>query len=315
MSVPPPASSRFAPILIAGATASGKSALAMRLARELGGVVINADSMQVYRELNILTARPSPADEAVCPHALYGHVGAHEAYSVGRYVTEAAKAIESARVQGLRPIITGGTGLYFKGLTEGLSPIPEVALDVRAHWRKQAEALGAQRLHELLLVRDPVMAEKLNPADPQRIVRALEVLDSSGKSLSYWQAQPGTPVVAEANAVRLLVRRDREDLHLRAGRRFDDMMAKGALEEVSALAALQLDPVSSVMRALGVAPLLAAVRGQMELAEAMTQAKAETRQYVKRQDTWFRKNMISWKPISTQQMESNNDVLLAFIDP
>jgi tRNA dimethylallyltransferase len=159
------------------------------------------------------------------------------------------------------------------------------------------------------------MAEKLNPADPQRIVRALEVLDSSGKSLSYWQAQPGTPVVAEANAVRLLVRRDREDLHLRAGRRFDDMMAKGALEEVSALAALQLDPVSSVMRALGVAPLLAAVRGQMELAEAMTQAKAETRQYVKRQDTWFRKNMISWKPISTQQMESNNDALLAFIDP
>ncbi|MBL8884565.1 MAG: tRNA (adenosine(37)-N6)-dimethylallyltransferase MiaA [Hyphomicrobium sp.] len=315
MSVPPPASSRFAPILIAGATASGKSALAMRLARELGGVVINADSMQVYRELNILTARPSPADEAVCPHALYGHVGAHEAYSVGRYVTEAAKAIASARVQGLRPIITGGTGLYFKGLTEGLSPIPEVALDVRAHWRKQAEALGAQRLHELLLVRDPVMAEKLNPADPQRIVRALEVLDSSGKSLSYWQAQPGTPVVAEANAVRLLVRRDREDLHLRAGRRFDDMMAKGALEEVSALAALQLDPVSSVMRALGVAPLLAAVRGQMELAEAMTQAKAETRQYVKRQDTWFRKNMISWKPISTQQMESNNDALLAFIDP
>lgn len=315
MSVPPPASSRFAPILIAGATASGKSALAMRLARELGGVVINADSMQVYRELNILTARPSPADEAVCPHALYGHVGAHEAYSVGRYVTEAAKAIESARVQGLRPIITGGTGLYFKGLTEGLSPIPEVAPDVRAHWRKQAVTLGAQRLHELLLVRDPVMAEKLNPADPQRIVRALEVLDSSGKSLSYWQAQPGTPVVAEANAVRLLVRRDREDLHLRAGRRFDDMMAKGALEEVSALAALQLDPASSVMRALGVAPLLAAVRGQMELAEAMTQAKAETRQYVKRQDTWFRKNMISWKPISTQQMESNNDVLLAFIDP
>ncbi len=314
MSVPPPASSRFAPILIAGATASGKSALAMRLARELSGVVINADSMQVYRELNILTARPSPADEAACPHALYGHVGAHETYSVGRYVTEASKAIESARVHGLRPIITGGTGLYFKGLTEGLSPIPEVAPDVRAHWRKQAETLGAQRLHELLLVRDPVMAEKLNPADPQRIVRALEVLDSSGKSLSYWQAQPGTPVVAEANAVRLLVSRDREDLHLRAGRRFDEMMAKGALEEVSALAALQLDPASSVLRALGVAPLLAAVCGQMELAEAMTQAKAETRQYIKRQDTWFRKNMISWKPISSQQMESNNDALLAFID-
>ncbi len=314
MSVPPPASSRLTPILIAGATASGKSALAMRLARELGGAVINADSMQVYRELSILTARPSPADEAACPHALYGHVRAHEAYSVGRYVTEAAKAIESARAAGLRPILTGGTGLYFKGLTEGLSPVPDVAPGVRAHWRKQAETVGAQRLHEILSVRDPVMAEKLNPADPQRIVRALEVLDSSGKSLSHWQAQPGTPVIAEANAVRLLVRRDREDLHLRAGRRFDEMMTGGALDEVSALGALQLDPASPVMRALGVAPLLAAVRGQMQLAEAIAQAKAETRHYIKRQDTWFRKNMISWIPIVSQQMESNNAELLAFID-
>jgi tRNA dimethylallyltransferase len=158
------------------------------------------------------------------------------------------------------------------------------------------------------------MAEKLNPADPQRIVRALEVLDSSGKSLSYWQTQPGTPVVAEANAVKVLVSRDREDLHLRAGRRFDEMMTGGALDEVSALGALQLDPASPVMRALGVAPLLAAVRGQMQLAEAIAQAKAETRQYIKRQDTWFRKNMISWKPINAQQMESNNAELLAFID-
>lgn len=314
MSVPPPANFRLAPILIAGATASGKSALAMRLARELGGAVINADSMQVYRELNILTARPSAADEVACPHALYGHVRAHESYSVGRYVTEAAKAIESAQAQGLRPIMTGGTGLYFKGLTEGLSPIPEVAPDVRSYWRKQAEAVGVQKLHKILLVRDPAMAKKLNPADPQRIVRALEVLDSSGKSLSYWQAQPGTPVVAEANAVKLLVSRDREDLHLRAGRRFDEMMTGGALDEVSALGALQLDPASPVMRALGVAPLLAAVRGQMQLAEAITQAKAETRQYIKRQDTWFRKNMISWAHINTQQMESNNAELLAFID-
>ena len=314
MSVPPPATSRLAPILIAGATASGKSALAIRLAHALGGVVINADSMQVYRELAILTARPSPAEAASCPHALYGHIGAHESYSAGRYAAEAANAIAMARTAGLRPIITGGTGLFFKALIEGLSPIPPVAPSVRAHWRAEADRLGARRLHEVLASRDPVMAARLDPADPQRIVRALEVLDSSGKSLSYWQAQPGTPVVAEANAVKLLVSRDREDLHLRAGRRFDEMMTGGALDEVSALGALQLDPASPVMRALGVAPLLAAVRGQMQLAEAITQAKAETRQYIKRQDTWFRKNMISWAHINTQQMESNNAELLAFID-
>jgi len=303
-----------ATIFIAGATASGKSALAIRLAHALGGVVINADSMQVYRELAILTARPSPAEAASCPHALYGHIGAHESYSAGRYAAEAANAIAMARTAGLRPIITGGTGLFFKALIEGLSPIPPVAPSVRAHWRAEADRLGARRLHEVLASRDPVMAARLDPADPQRIVRALEVLDSSGKSLSYWQAQPGTPVVAEANAVKLLVSRDRADLHLRAGRRFDEMMTGGALDEVSALGALQLDPASPVMRALGVAPLLAAVRGQMQLAEAITQAKAETRQYIKRQDTWFRKNMISWEHISTQQMESNNAELLAFID-
>ncbi|MCB1485818.1 MAG: tRNA (adenosine(37)-N6)-dimethylallyltransferase MiaA [Hyphomicrobiaceae bacterium] len=303
----------LSPILIAGATASGKSALAMKLAREVGGAVINADSMQVYRELRILTARPSPDDEAVCPHMLYGHVSAGESYSVGRYVKDAARAISQATESGQRPIVTGGTGLYFKALLEGLSPIPEVTDDVRAYWRTQAAALGAQRLHEILKERDPVMASRLEPSDTQRIVRALEVLDSSGKSLSHWQALPGTPVLGEA--VKLLVTRDRDDLHARADHRFDAMVANGGLEEAQAVLELQLDPDLPAMRALGVAPLLAALRGEMELADAILRAKAETRQYIKRQETWFRKYMIAWIHISAQQIESDAGQIFAFIDP
>ncbi|MEZ5899434.1 MAG: tRNA (adenosine(37)-N6)-dimethylallyltransferase MiaA [Hyphomicrobiaceae bacterium] len=301
------------PILIAGATASGKSALAMTLARAVGGVVINADSMQVYRELRILTARPSPGDEAVCPHMLYGHVGADESYSVGRYVKDAALAVSQAIASGQRPILTGGTGLYFKALLEGLSPIPEVAEDVRAYWRTQAAALGAQRLHEILKERDPVMAARLDPSDAQRIVRALEVLDSSGQSLSHWQALPGTPVLGEA--VKLLVTRERDDLHARADQRFDTMMANGGLEEAQAVLELQLNPDLPAMRALGVAPLLTALRGEMQFPEAIFRAKAETRQYIKRQETWFRKNMMSWMRVSAQQMESDAGQMFAFIDP
>lgn len=303
-----------ATILIAGATASGKSALAIRLARALGGVVINADSMQVYRELAILTARPSLAEAASCPHALYGHVGAHESYSAGRYAAEAANAIAAARAAGLRPIITGGTGLFFKALIEGLSPIPQVAPGVRAHWRAEADRLGARRLHEVLASRDPVMAARLDPADAQRVVRALEVLDSSGRSLADWQAQPGRPVVDDAKAVKLLVSRDREDLHDRAGLRFDTMIAAGALEEVRALGLMQLDPALPAMRALGVSPLLAAVRGEISLAAAADRVKAETRQYIKRQETWFRKHMIAWDRISAQEMECDSTDLFAFIE-
>ncbi|MGE0053582.1 MAG: tRNA (adenosine(37)-N6)-dimethylallyltransferase MiaA [Hyphomicrobium sp.] len=301
------------PILIAGATASGKSALAMKLARAVGGVVINADSMQVYRELRILTARPSPDDEAVCPHMLYGHVGADESYSVGRYVKDAALAVSQAIASGQRPILTGGTGLYFKALLEGLSPIPEVAEDVRAYWRTQAAALGAQRLYEILKERDPVMAARLDPSDTQRIVRALEVLGSSGQSLSHWQALPGTPVLGEA--VKLLVTRERDDLHARADRRFDTMMANGGLEEAQAVLELQLNPDLPAMRALGVAPLLTALRGEIQFPEAIFRAKAETRQYIKRQETWFRKNMMSWMCVSAQQMESDAGQMFAFIDP
>jgi tRNA dimethylallyltransferase len=200
-------------ILIAGPTASGKSGLALSFAERFGGVVINADSMQVYRELAVLTARPTPEEEARAPHALYGFVSGAEAYSAGRYARDVAVAIEDARGLGRVPIIAGGTGLYFKVLLEGLSPIPPVDADVRAHWRAQAATLPAPELHAILRGRDSEMAARLMPTDPQRIVRALEVLESTGRSLADWQRQPGRPVLAEDRTAQLLVLPDRAPHH------------------------------------------------------------------------------------------------------
>ena len=192
-------------ILIAGPTASGKSGLAMALAERLGGTVINADSMQVYRDLRILTARPTPEDEARVPHALYGFVSGAEAYSAGRYAVDVASAIAEARAAGRVPIVVGGTGLYFKVLLEGLSPVPPADPQVRDFWRAQARVRPASELHALLAARDPETAARLMPTDPQRIVRALEVLESTGRSLADWQRAPGRPVLLEHETVRLLV--------------------------------------------------------------------------------------------------------------
>ena len=301
------------PILIAGPTASGKSALALALAEHLGGVVINADSMQDYSELRILTARPTAADEQRAPHALYGFVPAREAYSTGRYVRDVEAAVQDARAKGLRPILVGGTGLYFKAVLEGLSPVPPVDESVRAHWRRQAEKLGAQALHAELSARDSDMARRLNPADTQRIVRALEVLESSGLSLGHWQSQPGVPVIAGEDCVKLVMLPDRATLHARADARFERMVAEGALAEASQLAALQLDAELPAMRAIGVAPMIAAVRGSLPVEAAVEQAQAETRQYIKRQETWLRRNMIAWNNVSTQLMEQSLWSAMSFI--
>ncbi len=282
-------------ILIAGPTASGKSGLALRLAEELHGVVINADSMQVYRELSILTARPTPEEEARVPHALYGFVTGAEPYSAGRYAADAASAIGAARDQGRLPIIVGGTGLYFKVLLEGLSPVPAADPGVRAYWRAQAAARPAPELHAVLAERDPVTAGRLMPTDPQRIVRALEVLDSTGRPLADWQRDPGTPVLAESETVRLLAWPDRALQVAAIDARFDAMVAAGALEEVRALVGLGLSAELPVMGALGVAQLMAHLAGRMSLEAAVQAAKAETRQYAKRQLTWLRRNMMSWQ--------------------
>lgn len=301
------------PILIAGPTASGKSALALALAEHLDGIIINADSMQVYSELRILTARPSVPDEAKVPHRLYGHVPARDAYSAGRFVADVRAALAEAATLGRRPVIVGGTGLYFNALLEGLSPIPPVRAEVRAFWRGEGERLGAAALHEILATRDTEMAARLEPSDTQRIVRALEVLDSSGRSLAFWQSQPGKAVLNDAACKKLLVLPDRAVLHARADARFDAMMAAGALDEVRTLARLDLSSDLPAMRALGVAPLIAALRGEMPIADAVMTSKAQTRQYIKRQETWIGRNMITWMNINTQQMESNLSEFIAFI--
>lgn len=302
------------PILIAGPTASGKSALAMALAERCNGVVINADSMQVYRELRILSARPTAEDEQRVPHSLYGHVPAAQVYSAGCYLKDVATALDTAKQRGQRPIIVGGTGLYFKVLTEGLSPIPAVPDDVRAFWRAKADRIGPWELHQILKERDPQMAARLPVPDIQRVTRALEVLDASGKSLGYWQEQPGTPVVARNDAVALRVMRDKANLYRFADARFDRMMEEGAVEEVQELAALGISEIFPAMRALGVAPLIAAIEGRIGFPEAITQAKAETRAYIKRQETWFRKHMVSWEMIFPKEMESLVAKSIAFID-
>jgi tRNA dimethylallyltransferase len=301
------------PILIAGPTASGKSALALELAERLGGVIINADSMQVYAELQILTARPTADEEARVLHALYGFVPASEAYSAGRFVKDAAAAIADARAKDLRPIIVGGTGLYFKALTEGLSPIPEVDPAVRQYWRDEAQAKGAGELYIHLTMQDPETAGRLNPTDTQRIVRALEVLQSSGKPLSYWQAQKGTPVVDLSAAHAFALMPERGQLYLRADARFDQMIETGALEEAGRLQRLGLDPTLPAMRALGVAPLIAHMRGGSGLEEAVAIAKAETRQYIKRQTTWLKRYMIAWSMIKTKDNEINLVEVMSFI--
>jgi tRNA dimethylallyltransferase len=307
------AQNHLRPILIAGPTASGKSALAAMLAERLGGTIINADSMQVYRELRILTARPSPAEEARVPHALYGFVAARDAYSAGRFVRDAANAIAAARSEGRRPIVVGGTGLYFKALIEGLSPIPDIPNDVRAYWREEAVRRGAEAMHAELVRLDPVMAARLLPSDTQRIVRAIEVVQATGRSLAEWQDLRGDPVLQEAETLRFVVTVDRAGLHARADARFAAMMTAGAIDEVRALADMQLDPSLPAMRAIGVRPLERMIRGEIAPAEAVQLAQAETRQYIKRQETWLRGHMISWTPIETKQTECFERDILAFI--
>ncbi len=275
-------------ILIAGPTAGGKSALALEMARRTGGVVVNADSMQVYSSLNVLTARPSPTDLMEAEHRLYGHVAPGEPWSVALWLAQAKAEFEALRLQGRAAIFTGGTGLYFKALDEGISAMPEPDPQVRAFWR--AVALDdPERLHGELAKRDPQGAAALRPADRQRLVRALEVFDSTGLSIARHQAQgERTALLSGVRVERYLVEPDRPTLHARIERRFDTMISAGALDEVRDLLALGLDPAMPVMKAIGVPQLAAHLKGQSTLAEAIEAAKAATRQYAKRQSTWFR---------------------------
>lgn len=282
-------------ILIAGPTASGKSAAALLLATRLGGTVINADSMQVYRELAVLTARPEPDEMAMVPHRLYGTVPAAEAYSVGRWLEDAAASIAEANGQGRVPILVGGTGLYFKALLEGLSPVPDIPPETRMFWREQSESFGAEGLYRALQSRDPVMAARLRPSDPQRVVRALEVIEATGVSLAEWQETAGAPVLRSEAVLKLVVAPEREPLYAAIDARFDRMVEEGAVEEVRALVALHLDSGLPAMRAHGVRELAAYLAGAVTLEEAVTKAKTESRRYAKRQMTWLKRFMADWE--------------------
>ncbi len=302
------------PILIAGPTASGKSALALALAERAGGVIINADSMQVYRELRILTARPSVEDEARVPHRLYGHVGAAESYSVARWLADVAVALEEARQRNWRPIIVGGTGLYFKALTEGLSPIPEIPSAIREHWRAEARQHGASHLHMELARRDPEMAARLHPSDAQRLTRALEVLAATGQSLAEWQAKAGRTLVEPETAVRIVISPPRDVLHARSGRRFVQMIEHKVLDEVRALMQLRLHRELPAQKAIGVRPLTRHLEGALELKQAIARGQIETRQYIKRQQTWLNRNMVSWKRVESVVNCDNVLTFMHFID-
>ncbi|MBM7048184.1 MULTISPECIES: tRNA (adenosine(37)-N6)-dimethylallyltransferase MiaA [Rhizobium] len=286
-------------ILITGPTASGKSALAIELARAHGGVVINADSMQVYDTLRVLTARPSQADMEGIPHHLYGHVPAAQAYSTGVWLREAAALVERLRKEGRMPVFVGGTGLYFKALTGGLSDMPEVPVEIRSRLRERFLAEGAEALHRELADRDSAVAETLNPQDGQRIVRALEVIEATGRSIAAFQGKTGPVVIDPDRARKIVVLPDRALLHERINSRFEKMLAMGAADEVQALLALELSPEMPVMKAIGVSQIAAMLRGEMTREDVLETGAAATRQYAKRQMTWFRNQMDeSWERIS-----------------
>lgn len=287
-------------VLIAGPTASGKSALALDLAEEFHGVVVNADSMQIYEGLRIVTARPNGQEEARAPHRLYGHVDPGRPFSVADWLADAETALAEIRAEGRLPIFVGGTGLYFEALTRGLAAVPEIPREVRAHWRAEAERVGASGLHAALARRDPAMAERLRPSDTQRLTRALEVIEATGRSLADWQAAPhSTPLVAAEAAVRIVLEPERAELHRRIARRFEAMVAEGAVEEAAAFVARGLSPEMPAMRAIGVAALADVAAGRISLAAGIERGIVETRQYAKRQSTWFRGRMGDWTRAET----------------
>jgi tRNA dimethylallyltransferase len=278
-------------ILIAGPTASGKSALALALAEKLGGTIINADSMQVYRDLRIITARPTSEEEARAPHRLYGHVDAAVNFSVGRWCAEVADVLVATQREAHAAIVVGGTGLYFSALTQGLAAVPPIPAQIRNEVRGRLASDGVEALHAELTQRDPAAAARLMPGDRARVTRALEVILATGRSLLLWHEANMPARVDAALAAKVFLMPDRDALLQRIDARFDAMMAAGATDEVRALAERKLDPTLPAMKAHGVPWLIRHLNGEMALAEAIEGGKRDTRQYTKRQATWFRNQL------------------------
>lgn len=288
-------------VLIAGPTASGKSKLALDIARRTGGVIVNTDSMQVYDVLNIVTARPSAADLDVAPHRLYGHVDPATGYSTGAWLRDVAALQAAGEFDRRKPIFVGGTGLYFRGLTQGFSAMPTIPEEIRTRWRYRLGEEGPERLHRTLMSADPDVAMKLQAGDGQRIVRALEVLDASGRSILDWQRENSPPLIDLHSARCLVLSIDRQVLDQRIERRLQSMLDDGALDEIEKLSALRLPSTAPAMRAIGVAEFGALLHGEIDESEALARAKIATRQYAKRQMTWFRNQFGSeWQVVDAK---------------
>jgi tRNA dimethylallyltransferase len=280
-------------LLIAGPTASGKSAAALALAERFGATIVNADSMQVYRDLRILTARPTPDEERRAPHRLFGAIDGAVNFSAGRWVLAAGEALADI---GEQPVIfVGGTGLYFRALTEGLSDIPLVPEAVRAEVRSKAEGRATPELHDELRARDPETAARLNPSDRQRILRAIEVLNATGRPLVSFLGARTAPSLRAGEWTGLYLAPDRAELGRRIDARFDAMLAHGGLDEVGMLMQRRLDPALPVMRAHGVPHLIGHLEGRLSLDEAASRSKLDTRHYAKRQFTWARHQLSGFR--------------------
>lgn len=291
-------------VLIAGPTASGKSAAALALAERIGGSVISTDSMQVYREAHILTARPDATQMECAPHLLYGHVSVHERYDVARYASDAAGALSEVRAAGRIPIFVGGTGLYFSVLTEGIPDMPQVPPEIREAARARRDALGRDAFFAELALRDPDAAKRLRASDAQRVLRAYEIFEATGVPLSQWQKGKSVAVLAGLKLASFVLSPPRAELHRRIDSRFDAMLAAGAVAEAERLS--NIDPTLPSAKILGLRELNAVRAGSMEMGEARAAAQAATRQYAKRQSTWFRNRMPAWHSIED---ESQNNII------
>ncbi|WP_420405608.1 tRNA (adenosine(37)-N6)-dimethylallyltransferase MiaA [Nisaea sp.] len=299
-------------VVIGGPTASGKSALAVDLAEDLGGTVINADSMQVYRELEIVTARPGAEDLSRAPHRLYGFLGATEVCSAALWRERALEEIHAAAAAGRAPILCGGTGLYLRALTHGLSEMPEVSQEARAAARALHARIGGAELRRCLAEGDPVIASRLHDGDSQRLIRAWEVLQDTGRPLSEWQARPAR-APAGMTFFMVTVLPERAALYRRCDLRFEKMLEMGGVEEVRALMALDLDPELPSMKALGVPQIIDFLRKKISREECVRLAQRDTRRYAKRQMTWFRNQVHANLLVEKQDSERSDEEIFKII--
>ncbi|MFC1673113.1 tRNA (adenosine(37)-N6)-dimethylallyltransferase MiaA [Pseudomonadota bacterium] len=309
----PEGSGRESALIIAGPTASGKSAMAMDVAERFRGTVINADSQQVYSELREVSARPSIEDEARVPHRLFGVMSGREVCSAGRWLDLAVAEIREALDAGRLPVLVGGTGMYLQSLTEGLSPIPDIPVEVRADAQARYDEIGAQAFHEELSKLDPAAGERLPVGDTQRLLRAWEVTTHTGRAFSDWRDEPRIKPLPGVRFATIALVPPRDKLYAGIDARFSRMVEEGALDEIRALLALDLDPGLPVMKALGVPELAAFVRGEMDLESAISRAQQVSRNYAKRQLTWVRNQIKDAHVLPAQYSQSFREEIFSFV--